>query len=126
MSEEKRQYPRVALTVEDGYFGTFRLADENTLVAPILSLSAGGLMLALAEAKLEQIEVGDRMHLKHLSGTVQLNFLSDIDVTVRWIEDTESPDYKSVGCELLDLSDSLREQVTKFVDIERKSRGQYR
>ena len=30
MPEEKRQHPRVSLTVEDGYFGTFRLADEKT------------------------------------------------------------------------------------------------
>jgi c-di-GMP-binding flagellar brake protein YcgR len=89
-------------------------------------LSAGGLMLALSKAKLEQVKIGDRMHLKSLSGTVQLNFLSDIYIEIRWIKESDSPGYMSVGCELLNLSNSLKEQVIKFVDIERKSRGQYR
>ena len=126
MSEEQRKYRRVALTVEDGYFGTFHLGNEKTLVAPILSLSAGGLQFALPKAKEDQIEEGQRIHLKQLSGTVQLNFLSDLNVEVRWKRPGETPEYLSVGCEIIDLSDSLRDQVIKFVDSERKVRGQYR
>lgn len=125
MPEELRKYRRVALTVEDGYFGRFSLADEETLMAPILSLSAGGLHFALPKAKQGLIEVGSRMHLKQLVGTVQLSFLSDIYVEVRWKEKGDLPDYMFVGCELIDLSDALREQVIKFVDAERKTRGQY-
>lgn len=125
MPDEKRKYRRVALEVEDGYFGSFKLADEKTLVAPILSLSAGGLQFALPAAKQDLIEVGNRMYLKQLSGTVQLSFLSDIYIEVRWKRGSDMPDYVLVGCELLDLSDSLKEQVIKFVDVERKSRGQY-
>ncbi len=125
MPEEKRKYRRVALTVEDGYFGTFHLGDEKNLVAPILSLSAGGLQFALPDAKQDMVEVGQRMHLKQISGTIQLNFLSDLSIEVRWKETAETPGYFSIGCEILDLSDSLRDQVIKFVDSERKTRGQY-
>lgn len=125
MPDEKRTYRRVALEVEDGYFGSFRLADEETFAAPILSLSAGGLQLALPKAKEDLVDVGTRMYLKQLIGAVQLSFLADIYVEARWKKESDSPDYILVGCELLDLSDPLKDQVIKFVDAERKARGQY-
>lgn len=126
MSEEKRKYRRVALEVEDGYFGTFRLENEKTFVAPILSLSAGGLQFALPKENENILEVGSKLHLRQISGGVNLSFLSDIDVEVRWKEALQIPEYVSIGCELMDLPDSLRDQVIKFVDVERRARGQYR
>jgi len=125
MIDEKRKFRRLALTMEDGFFGTFQLTDKETLVVPILSLSAGGLHFALPAAKNDLIEEGTRMNLKKLIGTVKLNFLSDISIDVRWKEKANTPDYMFVGCKLLDLSESVQEQVIKFVDKERKTRGQY-
>jgi c-di-GMP-binding flagellar brake protein YcgR len=125
MVDEKRRFRRLALTMEDGFFGTFQVTDKETLVVPILSLSAGGLHFALPAAKKDLIEKGTRMHLKKLIGTVKLNFLSDISIDVRWKEKANIPDYMFVGCKLLDLSESVQEQVIKFVDKERKTRGQY-
>jgi hypothetical protein len=125
MPDEKRKFRRLALNMEDGFFGTFQLAGGETLVAPILSLSAGGLHFALPAAKENLVEDGARMRLKKLIGTVKLSFLGDIDVEICWKEKANTPDYLYVGCKLLDLSDSLREQVIKFVDMERKTRGQY-
>jgi c-di-GMP-binding flagellar brake protein YcgR len=125
MVDEKRRFRRLALTMEDGFFGTFQITDKETLVVPILSLSAGGLHFALPVAKKDLIGEGTRMHLKKLIGTVKLNFFSDISIDVRWKEKANTPDYMFVGCKLLDLSESVREQVIKFVDEERKIRGQY-
>ena len=125
MPDEKRQYRRLILTMEDGFFGTFQLPDGDTLVAPVLSLSAGGLHFALPAAKQDVVAEGTRMHLKKLVGTVKLNFLEEIDVEIRWKEKANTPDYLFVGCKLIDLSESVIAQVIKFVDIERKTRGQY-
>jgi c-di-GMP-binding flagellar brake protein YcgR len=125
MPDEKRQYRRLTLTMEDGFFGTFQLDDGETLVAPVLSLSAGGLHFALPSAKQDLIKEGTRMHLKKLIGTVKINFLEEVDVEARWKEKANRPDYLFVGCKLIDLSESVIEQVVKFVDAERKTRGQY-
>jgi c-di-GMP-binding flagellar brake protein YcgR len=125
MPDEKRQYRRLTLAMEDGFFGTFQLADGETLVAPVLSLSAGGLHFALPAAKQDVVAEGARMHLKKLVGTVKLNFLEEIDVEIRWKEKANRSDYLFVGCKLMDLSESVIDQVIKFVDTERKTRGQY-
>jgi c-di-GMP-binding flagellar brake protein YcgR len=125
MADEKRRFRRLALTMEDGFFGTFQITDGETLVVPILSLSAGGLHFALPAVKEDLVKEGTRMHLKKLIGTVKLSFLNDISIEARWKEKANTPDYMFVGCKLLDLSESVQKQVIEFVDKERKVRGQY-
>ena len=49
VTDEKRKYPRIALEIEDGYFGNFKLSENEKLVAPIVNFSAGGLNMAVPE-----------------------------------------------------------------------------
>jgi c-di-GMP-binding flagellar brake protein YcgR len=123
--EEKRLYPRLHLCIEDGYFGHFKLPGQESLMAPIVSLSAGGINMAVSEAAQDRIKEGDILLLRNIAGGANLAFLSDIKGEIRWIKKLENAEYVSVGCRFLEVSEDLRRQLTKFVTSERMTRGQY-
>ena len=123
--EEKRKYPRVALEIEDGYFGNFKLANEEKLVAPIVNFSAGGLNMAALENAAGNLRTGDRVLLISIAGGANFAFVKQINAEIRWIDRSETPGYLSVGMEFKDLDPAVREQMVQFVDAERLSRGQY-
>lgn len=124
-TEEKRKYPRLALRIDEGYFGNFRTANNQMIAAPIMNLSAGGLNMAVPKAAKDQIKTGDKLYLKNIAGGTNLSFLSDIHAEIRWIKALERPGYVSVGCEFYELSDEVRQQLIQFVHTERMTRGQY-
>ena len=123
--EEKRKYPRIALEIEDGYFGNFKLSNGEKLVAPIVNFSAGGLNMAAPRNTAGRIKTGDRVLLISIAGGANFAFVKQIDAEIRWIGQSETPGYVSVGMEFKDLEPAVREQMVQFVDAERLSRGQY-
>lgn len=122
---EKRKYPRIALKIEDGYFGNFKLFDDKKLVAPIVNFSAGGLNMAAPENTAKNFRTGDRLLLVSIAGGANFAFINQIEAEIRWIGASETPGYLSVGIEFMDLPQAVRDQMIKFVDSERMTRGQY-
>ena len=125
VAEEKRLYPRLALNIEDGYFGNFRLENNENIVAPIVNLSAGGINMAVPETSRDKVKEGDILLLKTIVGGTSISFLSDIKGEVRWIKNLDLPKYFSVGCRFQNLDEDVRAQLSRFVDSERMARGQY-
>lgn len=123
--EEKRKYPRLALRIEDGYFGNFKLDNDERLVGPIVNISAGGLNMAAPEKVARQLTVGERLLLHSIAGGTNFAFIQQISAEIRWIDKSETPGYLSIGLEFLDLAESVRDQMAKFVSSERATRGQY-
>lgn len=123
--EEKRKYPRLKLRIDDGYFGNFKLASDETIAAPIMNISAGGLNMAAPESAIESIKTGDHVLLTSIAGGTNFAFLSDVTSEVRWVKQLDTPGYVSVGCKFINLSEDLQNQLMAFVDSERKARGQY-
>jgi len=125
VAEEKRLYPRLALNIEDGYFGNFKLENNDGIAAPIVNLSAGGINMAVPVAARNKIKEGDILILKDIVGGTSISFLSDIKGEIRWIKSLDMPKYFSVGCRFQELADDVRAQLSRFVDSERMARGQY-
>ena len=123
--EEKRKYARLALRIDDGYFGNFKLHNDEKLVGPIVNISAGGLNMAAPEKVAHQLKIGDRLLLLSIAGGTNFAFIQKIAAEIRWINKSDTPGYWSVGLEFLDLAEAVREQIDKFVSSERMSRGQY-
>ena len=124
-TEEKRLYPRLALQIEDGYFGHFSLPDEGQLAALIVNLSAGGINVAVAESESTKIKNGDTLELLSISGGTNFSFLKDLRAEIRWIKDLDIAGYVSVGCRFVGITEELRDQLSRFVHSERMTRGQY-
>ncbi len=122
---EKRKYPRLALNIEEGYFGNFKLDSEESFVASIVNLSAGGLNMSVPNGDCEKFKEGDQLLLNHIAGGANLSFLSKIKAEVRWIKPSNRAGYSSVGCHLKEMADEARQQLLKFVATERMTRGQY-
>jgi c-di-GMP-binding flagellar brake protein YcgR len=123
--EEKRKYPRLTLNIEDGYFGNFKLVNDDKLVGPIVNISAGGLNMAAPEKTGDRIKVGDRLLLVSIAGGTNFAFIQQIQAEIRWIEKSETAGYLAVGLEFLEMDAPVQEQIAKFVNSERKTRGQY-
>jgi c-di-GMP-binding flagellar brake protein YcgR len=122
---EKRKYPRLTLRIDDAYFGNFKLANNEAIVAPIVNISAGGLNMVAPESTKESIKKGDQLMLANIAGGTNFTFLNDVASEVRWIKAVDTPGYVSVGCKFMNLTKELREQLIQFVDSERMTRGQY-
>jgi len=123
--DEKRQYPRLILSVEDGFFGNFILPDKNNLMVSIVNISAGGVNFSAPSKVQAQINQGDMLLLKNMAGATRLAFLEDLKAEIRWIKELGGPEGISVGCSFRDLFGAVLEQMIKFVDSERMVRGQY-
>lgn len=123
--EEKRLYPRLSLKSADGFFGNFKLPDEEIMAAQIISLSAGGINVIAALKMAERIKEGDILFLINIAGATNLKFISDVKADVRWIREMNKPDLFNVGCRFKDLDEEARQQLIRFVDSERIARGQY-
>ncbi len=125
-TEEKRAYPRLNLGIDDGYFGNFTCNGNDTLVAQIVNISAGGLNMAVPLKEAAKLENNKILLLVNIAGGANFSFLSHIKAEIRWIKKLDLPGHLFVGCQFIDLSAEGREQLIKFVDSERLSRGQYR
>ena len=123
--EEKRKYPRLALNIEDGYFGNFKLVNDDKMVGSIVNISAGGLNMAVPEKSGDRIKEGDRLLLISIAGGTNFAFIKQVEAEIRWVNPSETAGYLSVGLKFMDLDASVREQIDKFVNSERKTRGQY-
>ena len=124
---EKREFVRVVFDLEDGYIGDFRLSGGER---PSLTPSAPGikkraLATAVPRERAEEIKSGHELVLKKIIGTANLTFLSDVATQIVWIRDMETPDFVNAGCEFHGLAGETLEQIIRFVDSERKDRGQY-
>lgn len=124
-AQEKRKYRRLDLGIEDGYFGNFQLTDGVTIVAPIINLSAGGLNMAASEKDQNKVNEGDILTMTSIIGGTNLSFLDEIKAEIRWVKKLSKTGYVSVGCRFMEIEDAVRQQLVKFVDSERYTRGQY-
>ncbi len=124
-NDEKRTHPRVILKIEDGYFGHFKTAGQERIVAPIVNLSVGGINIAVPESNQGHIQEGQHLVLQSIAGGTNLSFLSEVPAEIRWIKKQDKAGYVSVGCQFNNLPDAVRQQLNQFVHSERMVRGQY-
>jgi hypothetical protein len=116
---------RVVLSIEDGFFGNFRLNESESFSAPILDLGVGGFHIAILKKTQNRLTSGDRMELVRIVGAANIDFNSHIPAEIIWIDHCDNEKYLSADCQFLGMGDEVREQVDRFVASERKLRGQY-
>ena len=120
--KERRRFKRVAIPVDDGIMGFIsspRLIADESIAAKIIDLSAGGLHFFLHRSSFKEISTGDHLMLKEIKGTKNLDFISNIELEVKWIADHETLEHVGFGCEFLHISEEIRQQIDQFVDTMR-------
>lgn len=116
--KERRKFQRIFFSIEDGIQGTFAFSDrqKGSLTATIINLSEGGLGLALSKDKGKRIETGDHIILAQVKGIKELECLTNVDAEVKWILDNPSLEGIGFGCEFLDIPESMRGAIQRFVN----------
>ena len=120
--KERRRFKRVAIPVDDGIMGfisSTRLIADESIAVKIIDLSAGGLHFFLHRSSFKEISTGDHLTLREIKGTNNLEFISNIEIEVKWIADHQALKHVGLGCEFLHISDEIRQQIDQFVDTMR-------
>ena len=120
---ERREFKRVAIPSSDGIMGFIsspRLKADNTIAVNIIDLSAGGLHFFLPRSSFKAIGAGDDLILREIKGTKKLEFISNVELQVKWIAEHPSLKHVGLGCEFLNISDEIRQQIDQFVDAMRR------
>jgi c-di-GMP-binding flagellar brake protein YcgR len=117
--QERRRFKRVAIPVDDrimGFISSPRLIADESIAVNIIDLSAGGLHFFLRRGSFKEITTGDHLTLRKIKGTENLDFISNIELEVIWIADHPSLEHVGLGCEFLNISDEIRQQIDQFID----------
>jgi c-di-GMP-binding flagellar brake protein YcgR len=120
--KERRRFKRVVIPVDDGIMGfisSSRLLADEPIAVKIIDLSAGGLHFFLHRSCFKEISTGDRLILKEIKGTKNLDFISNVELEVKWIADHQALKHIGLGCEFLHISEEIRQQIDQFVDTMR-------
>jgi c-di-GMP-binding flagellar brake protein YcgR len=116
VGKERRQFKRRVI-VEDGVVGIFhfRGVQEELVTAKIMDLSEGGLQLALKRVDSKGIAVGKHLVLTKIKGLADLGSVTGVELEIIWIVGPPSFDNIGVGCEIINISERVREQIHQFV-----------
>ncbi len=53
-----------------------------------------------------------------IKGTTDLEFISFLELEVKWVMDLQIFEHVGIGCEFLNASDAIMDQIDRFVDSE--------
>ncbi len=117
---ERRQFKRVVFSASDNVLGEFDLPgiSDEIISFKILDLSAGGLRFVLPRDDCGDIDVGNKLFLQKIKGMSRLEFVSRMELEVKWILDNPAFENVMIGCEFLNVSETVRMQIDQFVETE--------
>jgi c-di-GMP-binding flagellar brake protein YcgR len=119
---ERRQFRRVAIDPDDGIMGFIsspRLLADDSIAVNIIDLSAGGLHFFLPRGSLKEICTGDHLTLREIKGTKDLDFISNVELEVKWVAEHQLLKHVGLGCKFFNISDEIRQKIDHFVDTMR-------
>jgi len=124
--EDRRKFKRILFSVEDEVAGVVSLSesDDDAMAFKIADFSAGGLRFLIQKVDWGEIKKGDTLLLQTINGKSQLNFISDLQIEVKWIMDDPVFRHVMIGCEFSDISDTDRERIEQFVESALQERRQ--
>jgi len=120
---ERRQFKRVAIPSNDGIMGIIRsprLIADDAIAVNIINMSAGGLHFFLPRGSFKELSAGDHLTLNEIKGAKNLEFISNVKLEVKWIAEHPSLKHVGLGCQFLNISEKIRQQIDQFVDSMRQ------
>jgi len=116
--EDRRKFKRILFSAEDEVTGVVSLSesDDETKAFKIADFSAGGLRFLIQKVDWGEIEKGDTLLLQTINGKSQLDFISDLQLEVKWIMDDPVFEHVMIGCEFSGISDTDRKRIEQFVE----------
>jgi len=91
------------------------LGTDRILTASVVSLGLGGLSLRMPR-KDSIIHKGDHLILKQIKRPPEQQFLGNIGIKLLWSYKDERSGDILLGCNFLNISQPIREQIQQFTD----------
>jgi len=115
---EQRRHPRIFFSPTDGVTGTvsfLNLVGESDFTAGVLDLSESGIGFSLRRGTVDGLKAGDQLYLEEVVGAPDLEELVAVTMQVRWVIDHEILGHVGVGCEFINLPESVKDQIRTIV-----------
>ncbi len=118
IQEERRLNNRIFFSMKDGPVALFSLPglNDETISATIMDLSAGGLGLSFRKEENIKINEGDRVILTEIKNIEELDAVANIELEIRWLRNYDAFKHILFGCEFINISEPIREQIWQFVN----------
>lgn len=115
---EKREFKRTFFTVEDGMVGTFTFPgiQKEALTAYIFNLSIGGIFFTIRNDQNGKLKEGNHLIFMEIKQWTSLKTLVNIDAKIKWIRKDPLSQKVGIGCEFLNIPDTSKKQIRKFID----------
>ncbi|MDM8524731.1 PilZ domain-containing protein [Desulfococcaceae bacterium HSG8] len=116
---ERRRYRRIFFSMEDGPTALFTHVrfSEEAVTATIMDMSIGGLGMTLKKDGNTFINIGDLLRLNEIRGLKNSQFLNNVEMEIRWIQNYDALQHVLFGCEFTDISTETEEQIQEFIDL---------
>jgi c-di-GMP-binding flagellar brake protein YcgR len=113
--EERRKCERIVFSDKDGIIGIFSLLDNHKtfITASIMDLGEEGMCLALKQDDENKLHERDHVILKEIKGSEDLQVITNVEMEVKW---TLNLKHIAAGCEFVDISQTLRDQIRQFIN----------
>ncbi len=123
--KERRKYKRALFSIDQGLVGQFALNKNDlkkteSLEAPILDISKGGIGFVLDHNSGDEIRIDDRLTLNQLTICVAgcervLTITPDLPMTVRGKIAADFLSHVGIGCDFSIVSTDAWEQIKDFI-----------
>ena len=116
---ERRKYPRVLFTVEDGVVGVFNPPGEagEAIEASVMDISKGGVKLLFKPILKNRLMEGDRLILSEIRGSGSSPVIVNIDTEVKWITEDELSETIGLGAEFLNVLENEQQQIDEMTEF---------
>ena len=78
-----------------------------------MDLGEEGMCLALKQDDKDKLHEGDHVIIKEIKGSEDLQVITNVEMEVKWMLNLK---HIAVGCEFLNASQTLREQIRQFMN----------
>ena len=116
--KERRCCKRVFYSAEDRMIGVFVIPGNKRkiLEVHVMNVSVGGLHFTISRKETISLKTGDRLILTKLMGNSPLRIVSEIETKIKWVLDYRLMKHVGFGCEFLNLPDTIRSQISNFIE----------
>ena len=126
---EKRKFKRIVFSVKEEVLGVVAWPEDprGLRTYQVSDISAGGIRFILSKGDAPQIiDHNDSLYLREIKGKPQLDFVAALQLQVRWVIEHEMFEHIVLGCEFVDITEDVQNQIDLFVEseLERISRQQ--
>ena len=113
---ERREFRRIFFPKEDNILAliTFSGIQKEPVEAGVMSLSEEGICLIYKKNDAIKISKKDVLILTQLKGLTPELFQEEFKIEVRWIMSEAFFDHDQIGCKIINVSESYREQIRQI------------